>query len=101
LVGDVEAFPFNREPERGYFYVGGAIDKATVDYAQGINQQPSWPAVSQASGYLYIQRAGLFANFHQAQVQISPDHPVQAQQINVAIPDMASSATLSIDAKTE
>ena len=101
LVGDMEAFPFNREPERGYFYVGGAIDKATVDYAQGFNQQPSWPAVSQASGYLYIQRAGLFANFQQAQVQISPDHPVQAQHIDVAIPDMASSATLSINAKTE
>ena len=101
LLGELEDFPFSEQSDQGYFYVGAAIQNATVDYLPSENNEPSWPQVSQATGHLYIERAGLYADFHHALVEIDPEHPVVAKQIRVDIPDMSSEAVLGIHALTE
>ncbi|MCQ9616756.1 hypothetical protein L1889_08565 [Paenalcaligenes niemegkensis] len=100
LSGDLSAFPFNAEPEKGYFYVGGNIRNASVDYLPAEAGEVSWPPVSGANGYLYLERAGLYADFDQGQIEIDPARPVQASRIKVSIPDMESEATLVIQAQT-
>ena len=100
LQGDVDAFPFQSEQDKGYFDVTATVRDAQVDYWQAPAHERTWPALSDVQGQLRIERAGLSGQFTQALVLIDPASPVQATKLDLAIPNMEHDSTVHIDAQS-
>lgn len=100
LRGDVDAFPFQSEQEKGYFDVTGTIRGAQIDYWQAAAHERTWPLLRDIEGQLRIERAGLYGNFTQASVLIDPASPVQATALAITIPNMEHDSVVHIDAQS-
>lgn len=100
LRGDVDAFPFQSEQEKGYFDVTATVRDAQIDYWQAAAHERTWPVLRDVQGQLRIERAGLYGNFTQASVLIDPASPVQATALSVIIPNMEHDSIVHVEAQS-
>ena len=99
--GDPQQFPYQHDPKAGYFYVGGAIEHATVDYAPPEPNYKGWPAVKHASGSLYMERGQLKASFPTAHLAIPQHEAVTVHNLHFSIPDLTQDSTLHLQGDTQ
>ena len=100
LRGDVDAFPFQTEQDKGYFEVTATVRDAQVDYWQAPAHERTWPVLGEVQGLLRIERAGLSGNFDHAAVLIDESSPVQVSQLEVGIPNMEHDSVVHITAQS-
>ncbi|MGG4775035.1 YhdP family protein [Paenalcaligenes sp. Me52] len=100
LQGDVDAFPFQSEQDKGYFDVTAAVRDAQIDYWQASARERTWPVLRDIQGQLRVERAGLYGTFTQASVLIDPASPVQATKLDITIPNMEHDSIVHIDAQS-
>ncbi len=96
--GDLYDMPFT-DPRQGEFRVSAAVHNATLAYVprrlQSANELP-WPALTQLSGELVIERAQLQVRGARARIGAAPGVPIS--KVEAVIPDLHQT-TVSVTAE--
>lgn len=87
--GRLDQYPY-KDPAQGLFYVGAAIEDATVDYYPAQGAEKGWPKVEKVAGALSIVGNQLRLQSATGNIKPNGKDVVLAPVINVAIDDFAA-----------
>ena len=98
VKGDLKNMPFN-DPKLGEFRISADVQNATYVYVPRSIQPPDalrWPALTQLTGELVIDRAQLQIN--RARARVGASSAVQISKVEALIPDL-NHATVTVNAE--
>ncbi|MDR1969435.1 MAG: TIGR02099 family protein, partial [Burkholderiaceae bacterium] len=75
LKGDLRDVPYEKGPAAGEFHIGGPVTGVTMAYVPASiqpSEQPPWPALTDLTGELVFDRAGMQVRNAQGNVQSHP-----------------------------
>lgn len=101
LKGELDAFPFGIDPEKGEFRLEGRLEDTQIDYLPAHNGAKGWPSVDAIEGRLSMDRASLGIHADTARMLPSAQQPaLELRGVQASIPDLEHNATLSIKGET-
>lgn len=101
LKGELDAFPFGQQPDKGVFYVGGPFDNAIIDYVPTQPDRPGWPRLQGISGRATLDRVDLRIQADAAQIEPEPGEVIQLDQVIARIANIEHDAVLSLEGQSE
>ncbi|WP_296444857.1 YhdP family protein [Rhodoferax sp. UBA5149] len=99
VKGDLHNMPFT-DPKQGEFRISANVQNATYAYVPRSIQPPDalpWPALTQLSGELVIERTQL--QVRAAHARIGATAGLQINKVEALIPDLSHGATVTVNAE--
>jgi len=100
LRGDLAAFPFGSQPEKGHFYVGGPFEDAIIDYVPSTPDSPGWPRLEGLSGLASLTGTELRVQANFGGITPGDGPTIALERVLARIPNVEDNATLLLQGQS-
>lgn len=100
LRGDLAAFPFGDEPEKGHFYVGGPLKDAIIDYVPSTPDSLGWPRLEGLNGLASLTGVDLRVQADAGSVTPGDGPAIALNRVLARIPNIEDNAILSVEGQS-
>lgn len=100
LKGDLEKFPWGKEPAEGDFLIAGDYVDGIIDYLPAEGAHRGWPRLTDMHGKVALHRADLRIVADQARIWPTDKAPIVLRDVRAQIPNLEHHSVLTIQGQT-